>query len=1002
MHQRQAARCLAFSLLLLLLLLVGSIQAQSTWISVHDRAGTRVAGARIEILAGSEVVARTTSSAEGEDKVELAAGTYRARVSAPGYVDGLSAAFTQAADAAGAVKVSLFPGSALAATILDNDHQAIPDAEICLELHGWREYPPPAFGDGLLDDGRHCFETDGRGQMITPVLPLGEFDLEISSEGRVPRKLTLALERDFEAQIWRLERGGGIKGRVVDSQGNPVTNVIVRARHRELEAEAENSGNDKGVFELSGLVSGPWSVRIEPQDAAVMLRDGIVVEAGAVRDLGVLRTQPGLSVSGVVLDAAGDPVGDAKIELRRSDRFGRVLRTVESDKEGRFVAAGLGEAALDLFVDAPEGYACTLLEDVEPPTQELEIELEETGTVCGRVLTEDGRVAAGTSLRAVPDELDALDRYAEKLRATTRDVDPGGGAFCIEDVHPGLVSVSARAAGYRPAEASVEVLAGQEAASVELILEEGLSLSGTVVGREAQPLRDAGVRARNASAVYTDDFGEFVLRGLSPGMNRVYAEHPEYARAERQVMLPLGEGEAFVIELGAGGTIEGTVTRRGGDPVSAVPVSIPSLDRRRLTDDAGEFRFESVPPGQHTVSRNSRDGHDDFEHRRVEVVEDETVRVDFELGAVLVGNVLQGGVPVPGVDVTLAQPNDVASYTDGNHGVRRTYSDETGAYRLSGVRPGWGTVTLTFGRQNVVRQVEVPPGDEPRKDLLLPDRPISGTVVRATDDTGIQGAMVQVALAGADGAPESQGSSSYSSSDLSGGIRYNLTSSSTCRTTTDATGRFETFADAPTEIGVSAVSDGFRWTEVTATTATPVRIELSRETRLIVRLRDSGGEPVSGADVCAVLQSDDGNSSTNCSRGGSDQVRFSLNEGRYKIKASATGFGTEVLERELKANDEGTEDTITVTLVPGAPLDVRLAGQPTPAAKFVSLSGPDGTDHTDLVREESVDPATGDRRWITWSLNPGAWVLTIDPGSGKPIVREVTVIPGAPIEVTVP
>jgi len=239
-------------------------------------------------------------------------------------------------------------------------------------------------------------------------------------------------------------------------------------------------------------------------------------------------------------------------------------------------------------------------------------------------------------------------------------------------------------------------------------------------------------------------------------------------------------------------------------------------------------------------------------------------------------------------------------------------------------------------------------------------------VVNALDDSGIGGAQVTVDLASHDGDPVSDGSSSYSSSDLKGGILYNLTTSATCKTSTDAAGHFETFADALPEIKVSAWSNGFRWTEATAEPGTAVKIELSRETRLIVRLRDAGGNPLSGADVCAELIADDENKRTSCSRGGSGQARFSLNEGRYKIKASATGFGTEVLEREMKASDDGAEDTITVTLVPGAPLDVRLVGQPTPDARFVSLIGPDDVDHTDLVRRESVDPATGDRRWITW------------------------------------
>ncbi len=105
-------------LILLVSVVAGATQAQSTWISVRDRAGSSVGGAKIEILAGSSVVASAMSSGDGEDKMVLDPGTYRVRATAPGFVVGFSETFVQTADATGAVRVTLFPGSALAATVL--------------------------------------------------------------------------------------------------------------------------------------------------------------------------------------------------------------------------------------------------------------------------------------------------------------------------------------------------------------------------------------------------------------------------------------------------------------------------------------------------------------------------------------------------------------------------------------------------------------------------------------------------------------------------------------------------------------------------------------------------------------------------------------------------------------------------------------------------------------------------------------------------------------------
>lgn len=980
-------------------------QAQSTTVTVRDRAGAPVGNAHVEILAGPAVTATATTDDKGTATFAPSPGSYRARANGPGFVVGLSETFKQEAGARGAVRINLFPGSALAGTVVDADDRPLSGAELCLSLHDWGNYPPAAFGEELLERGKQCWDTDERGQLVTPVLPLGSYDLSIELEGLVPRKTTLKLERDYASQVWRLRRGGSIKGVVQDKEDKPVAMASVRVRHRELEAERETATDAEGRFEAGGLAAGPWSVRVEPPNAAVILRDGITVKEDTAADLGVLRVRSGLALEGVVVDSDGEPVAGTEIQVRLTGRVGRAIRKVQGNDEGRFVAAGLGEEAVNLLVDAPPGHASVVIEDVEPPRRDLEIELPETGSVCGVVLTEEGSVAAGTGVTALPEELGLLERYPEHVVARTREVDPESGRFCLEDVHPDRgVSVSARAAGYRKATARIDVAPGREAGPVELTLQRGLSLEGIVVDTDGQPVRDAAVRARGTAMVYSDGFGEFRLSGLASGMNQVLAEHPDYAVARREVLLPLGEGEIFRIELGAGGTIEGTVKRSGGEPVEGVPVALDEPSREQLTDVEGRFRFDTVPTGERFVTRKARGSYDDFERRGVDVVEDETARVDFTLGVVLEGMVLRGGVPVPGVSIALAQPHDVSEYTDNNHAVQRTFSDESGAYRLSGVRPGWGTVTLEQGKQTVMRQIDVPPGDLPRRDLRLPDRPIRGIVVSAGDGTGIGQAMVSVTLAATAGAPHTDGSSSYSSSDEHGGISYNLTSSPTSRTTTDAAGNFVAFADPLPETRVAAWTDGYRWTEVTADpeSGEALRIELPRETALIVKLRDAQGNGARNAKVCAELKSDDGNRSTNCTMGGSDEVRFSLNEGTYEIRASAAGFGTKVVERELKVREDGTAHEITVTLVPGAPLDIRLVGQPSEAAKVVSLIDPTGAERTGLVDDEGVDAATGDRHWTTWGLDPGVWAVTVDDGSGKVIVREVEVAAGPPVEVVLP
>ena len=989
----------------LLILAHGADLAQSTTIRVRDRAGTAVGSAEVELLSASTVMNSSVTDDKGVATIAPEPGVYRVRVTAPGFVVGLSESFNQTADVTGTTEVSLFPGSVLKGSVLDGEEKQVPGAELCLRLHDRGNYPPQAFGEDLFDDGAHCIETDERGQVVSDVLPLGEYDLAIEADGMVPRTLSMNLESGSAAQQWRLTRGGQIRGRLEDAQEEPVAGAAVRLRHREIEAEQQSATDEQGKFDIAGLAAGPWSVRIEPRNAAVLLRDGVIVREGAATDLGSLRLRPGLDIEGRVTDDNGEPLADVEITVRQAAGVRRPLRKVTTDDDGQFIAAGLGEETVNLYVNAPAGHASILVEEIDPPERDVEIELLPTGSVCGHVLTEEGNVAGGIVVTAVPVDLGPFERYANLISASTRQIDPESGQFCVDDVHSAeAVRISAKAAGYQSSSSSVDLAPGEEAGPVELTLKRGLALEGTVVDSGGQPLRDVAVRARDHAMVYTDGFGEFRLRGLQAGMNKVYAEHADHAATERDVMLPLGDDDSFVIELGAGGTIEGRVLRGNGEAVEGVPVALSTPDREQRTDRDGRFRFDNVPPGERTVTRKARNSYDDFEHRKVEVVAQETIEIEFNLGTVLEGQVLRGGVPTAGVSIVLAQPGDVGHYASGDYAVKRTFSDESGDYRLAGVRPGWGTVTLETPGQTVVRQLEIPTGDEPRRDLQLPHRLIRGVVIHAAEESGIPGASISVTLAASDGAPQSGSASSYSNSDESGGISYNLTTRATSRTQTDDGGNFEVYVDPLPETKVRAWAQSFRSNEVTVDpdSREAVRIDLFRDVQLIVILRDEQGQPARRTKVCVKRRSDDGTSSTNCQTGGTGEARFSLGEGRYKILASAAGFGAKVRDQELSYKEDGSAHTLELTLRPGAPLDLRLAGQPLESARVVSLSDAAGNDRTDLVGDGTVDAATGDRRWQTWTLEAGIWTVRVDPGDGELIVREVEVVPGAAIEVLLP
>ena len=79
------------------------------------------------------------------------------------------------------------------------------------------------------------------------------------------------------------------------------------------------------------------------------------------------------------------------------------------------------------------------------------------------------------------------------------------------------------------------------------------------------------------------------------------------------------------------GAIEGTVllTETGGH-VHAATVHLEGLDRTMLVNDAGEFRFDDVPPGTYELTAHAASTFTE-EHRMVTVEPGQTASVSFEL-----------------------------------------------------------------------------------------------------------------------------------------------------------------------------------------------------------------------------------------------------------------------------------------------------------------------------------------------------------------------------------
>jgi hypothetical protein len=263
-------------------------------------------------------------------------------------------------------------------------------------------------------------------------------------------------------------------------------------------------------------------------------------------------------------------------------------------------------------------------------------------------------------------------------------------------VRHGLHSLSLRKAGFSP-----RVVAAHDPASpLEAVLSPSVAVRGLVVGHDGAGLPDVAVHlaqpaGANATARTADD-GSFSFTDLVPGPFELFVAKPGTGvKALRR-----GEAPADLhIEIAALGTLELRVTdQKTGAPVTRFSVATNRGDpedwegtgeAQEVSDAAGVFRLTELPLGEVTVEVEAEGYLGKEATGVVSAPGDESppVEVALEPGVTVSGRVTAAtGGPLADVSVFVAARDEGAS----------TESDESGHYRLAGVRPG--TVTLQFRR----------------------------------------------------------------------------------------------------------------------------------------------------------------------------------------------------------------------------------------------------------------------------------------------------------------
>ncbi|MBI4607153.1 MAG: carboxypeptidase regulatory-like domain-containing protein [Planctomycetes bacterium] len=488
-----------------------------------------------------------------------------------------------------------------------------------------------------------------------------------------------------------------IEGRVTDAGGNGVAGARVAAIERVSLAEAiardeklldrrplealrafQVSLGDlarrlpscltaaEGTYALRGLPEGDHRVTVtHPEFIAHGERDWILVEAGRKARYDV-ELAPGLSISGLVRDAEGQPIAGVRVQARRVETarlkgFGKLVQIfvdqtegaslleaspVETDALGAFRLTSLEPGGHDLRL-VKEGYAWGEARGVPSGTDGVAITLEPAIRVAGRVVSPAREPVAGAAIVLREPERD-VQGPAGPLAVAFVDVDPFGekersamtgedGGFTLGAFSRGSYELMVRAEGFPEHRRSL-ALEGAPLELGDVVLAESREIAGTVLSPEGLPVGGAEVwvprpaarredRDSRKSSVLeagpawsvarsrTGERGAFRLSGLGGEPHEVAVLAEGYP-GELLDGVEAG-GRSVTITLARGLTIRGSVVdAEGGDPLPGTRVGIDRGPVHEQTADEGgrfELRGLSLGGGQTfggtIVVRASLDGY---------------------------------------------------------------------------------------------------------------------------------------------------------------------------------------------------------------------------------------------------------------------------------------------------------------------------------------------------------------------------------------------------------
>jgi hypothetical protein len=539
---------------------------------------------------------------------------------------------------------------------------------------------------------------------------------------------------------------GRVEGLVVDESSRPVKGArlsILRnrgvsrfaVRYKLKPLYRMRSGKD-GTFTFGPLYAGTgYAIIVEHENFAEGMIENIYVAEGKSTRLQPIVLKRGITAFGWVRDDRGNALAGARVAV-----FGGTLRSSSAAGGGAkperiTLTNGKGHYRLEniqhsgFFIRASaDGFASKVLRNSNPLSGAREFKLDfllaSEMCVTGRVVNEWDDPIEGVAIEAY--------RFRQSDHVPRRAISGKDGTFTIHGFDAGEYRIAFSHERYVTATHD-RIAAGMEGLAVKLVRRTGLA--GGILKPDGSPLKKFWINVKQiprpgdlieigVHRKYSHERGRFVVDRLNPGTYVLEVAARGFAATHSGEIVVSGDSyaDAGAIEILAGGIVSGTVLAPTGQPLGGVRVALlrnnykPSRfeeafgvtttirTRPVRTDANGDFRMESIPPGEYQLAFR----HDSCPPLRLNgiVIADEALAdlslITLEAGGTIEGQVFAAsGACAAGARVSMVRD-------DGTFFINVT-TDSQGRFKATPIPAGTYTLTPEPARRDAKNFFGTPP-----------------------------------------------------------------------------------------------------------------------------------------------------------------------------------------------------------------------------------------------------------------------------------------------------